>query len=320
MIWTTTPWTLPANVAAAVHPDEEYGRRENGEWVATSLFPKDGFVDRKRGSDLVGWRYRGPFDDLPPGSQVDHRVIPWDDVTMDQGTGIVHIAPGCRRRGLRALEGPRSAGPHTGRRVRALLRRLRLAARRLDHGGRGSDHRTPRRNGLPRRGRAVHARLSALLALRHPAHLPVVGRLVHRGRRHPAEAARRERSVALGALVHGQAHGRLAPQHGRLEHLPPSLLRAPAAVLPVRVRAPERDRVARRARGASCRGPRPAARSSAGRGSTACRSAARVRRDVTRIPEVGDAWLDAGIVNFSTLGWQNPEWNRRATRPAPHAG
>jgi isoleucyl-tRNA synthetase len=94
VIWTTTPWTLPANVAAAVHPDEEYGRRENGEWVATSLFPKDGFVDRKRGSDLVGWRYRGPFDDLPPGSQVDHRVIPWDDVTMDQGTGVVHIAPG----------------------------------------------------------------------------------------------------------------------------------------------------------------------------------------------------------------------------------
>ena len=32
VIWTTTPWTLPANVAAAVHPDEEYGRRENGEW------------------------------------------------------------------------------------------------------------------------------------------------------------------------------------------------------------------------------------------------------------------------------------------------
>jgi isoleucyl-tRNA synthetase len=95
VVWTTTPWTLPANVAAAVHPDEEYGRRENGEWVAVKLFPDDAFVERRPGRDLVGWRYRGPFDDLPPGSGVEHRVIPWDDVTMDQGTGIVHIAPGC---------------------------------------------------------------------------------------------------------------------------------------------------------------------------------------------------------------------------------
>jgi isoleucyl-tRNA synthetase len=95
VVWTTTPWTLPANVAAAVHPDEEYGRRENGEWVAVKLFPDDTFVEKLKGADLVGWRYRGPFDELGPGASVEHRVIPWDDVTMDQGTGIVHIAPGC---------------------------------------------------------------------------------------------------------------------------------------------------------------------------------------------------------------------------------
>jgi isoleucyl-tRNA synthetase len=94
VVWTTTPWTLPANVAAAVHPDEEYGRREGGEWVAVKLFPDDTFVERRPGSELVGWRYRGPFDDLEPGSHVEHRVIPWDEVTMDQGTGVVHIAPG----------------------------------------------------------------------------------------------------------------------------------------------------------------------------------------------------------------------------------
>ena len=94
VVWTTTPWTLPANVAAAVHPDEEYGRRANGEWVAVKLFPEDTFVERLPGRELVGRRYRGPFDDLPPGSQVEHRVIPWEDVTMDQGTGVVHIAPG----------------------------------------------------------------------------------------------------------------------------------------------------------------------------------------------------------------------------------
>ena len=37
-------------------------------------------------------------------------------------------------------------------------------------------------------------------------------------------------------------------------------------------------------------------------------------REVERIPEVGDAWLDAGIVHFSTLGWQNPEWVRGRER------
>ena len=95
VVWTTTPWTLPANVAAAVKPDAEYGRRESGEWVAVALHPDAAFVERKRGEQLVGWRYTGPFDELEPGAAVDHRVIPWEDVTLDDGTGIVHIAPGC---------------------------------------------------------------------------------------------------------------------------------------------------------------------------------------------------------------------------------
>jgi isoleucyl-tRNA synthetase len=95
VVWTTTPWTLPANVAAAVNPEAEYGRRRNGEWVAVARFPDDEFLERKRGSELVGWRYRGPFDELAPGGSVEHRVIPWDEVSLDDGTGIVHIAPGC---------------------------------------------------------------------------------------------------------------------------------------------------------------------------------------------------------------------------------
>ena len=94
VIWTTTPWTLPANVAAAVHPGHDYGRRPNGEWVAVERFPDEEFAETRTGSDLAGWRYRGPFDDLGPGSDVDHRVLAWDEVTMDQGTGVVHIAPG----------------------------------------------------------------------------------------------------------------------------------------------------------------------------------------------------------------------------------
>jgi isoleucyl-tRNA synthetase len=96
VVWTTTPWTLPANVAAAVKSDAEYGLLETGDWVAVALAP-DGttFTKRARGDELVGLRYQGPFDTLGPGAAVDHRVIPWDDVDLGTGTGIVHIAPGC---------------------------------------------------------------------------------------------------------------------------------------------------------------------------------------------------------------------------------
>ncbi len=94
VIWTTTPWTIPANVAAAVHPDHTYGKRPNGDWVAVDRFPEDELTDTKPGSELVGWKYRAPFEDLEAGADVDHFVIPWDEVTMEQGTGIVHIAPG----------------------------------------------------------------------------------------------------------------------------------------------------------------------------------------------------------------------------------
>jgi isoleucyl-tRNA synthetase len=92
VIWTTTPWTLPANVAAAVNPDAEYGLRANGEWVAVARYPDEEFTSRTRGADMVGWTYRGPFDEIV---EVAHRVIPWDEVSLDEGTGVVHIAPGC---------------------------------------------------------------------------------------------------------------------------------------------------------------------------------------------------------------------------------
>ena len=95
VVWTTTPWTLPANVAAAVNPEAEYGLLENSDWVAVALFPDETFTTRVKGKELVGLRYRGPFDTLAPGAAVEHRVIPWDDVDLATGTGIVHIAPGC---------------------------------------------------------------------------------------------------------------------------------------------------------------------------------------------------------------------------------
>src|SRR5215210_8864475 len=94
VVWTTTPWTLPANVAAAVKPDAEYGMRPNGDWVAVARYQDESFERRARGEELVGLEYQGPFDELPAQAGVRHRVIPWDDVSLEEGTGIVHIATG----------------------------------------------------------------------------------------------------------------------------------------------------------------------------------------------------------------------------------
>jgi isoleucyl-tRNA synthetase len=94
VVWTTTPWTLPANVAAAVNPEAEYGKRDTGEWVAVARYPEDHFVERVPGSKLVGLEYEGPYDHIPATAGIVHRVIPWDEVSLAEGTGIVHIAPG----------------------------------------------------------------------------------------------------------------------------------------------------------------------------------------------------------------------------------
>src|SRR5688572_4186270 len=80
VVWTTTPWTLPANVAAAVSPTAEYGRLRNGDWLAVARRPDDTFEEVVRGAQLVGLRYEGPFDALGPGAGVEHRVIGWDEV------------------------------------------------------------------------------------------------------------------------------------------------------------------------------------------------------------------------------------------------
>ena len=94
VIWTTTPWTLPVNVAAAVKPDAEYVLDAKGEWRARELAGDVEPVKTVRGAELVGLEYEGPFDELPAQADVVHRVIPWDEVALDEGTGIVHIAPG----------------------------------------------------------------------------------------------------------------------------------------------------------------------------------------------------------------------------------
>ena len=107
LVWTTTPWTLVSNTAAAVNPDliYEVARWTRPDGVAdtvvvaqrlrTSLLGDDSDVlETMPGSDLVGTRYQRPLDWLTmPEHERVHTVLPADFVTDDDGTGIVHEAP-----------------------------------------------------------------------------------------------------------------------------------------------------------------------------------------------------------------------------------
>jgi len=107
LVWTTTPWTLTSNVSAAVHPDLPYVLVEQGEqkfWLSkgaldNALRGDFTVLEQKTGAELEGWTYDGPFDELPAqkasGSVEAHRVVLWDEVGESEGTGIVHMAPGC---------------------------------------------------------------------------------------------------------------------------------------------------------------------------------------------------------------------------------
>ncbi|HUX87862.1 MAG TPA: class I tRNA ligase family protein, partial [Chloroflexota bacterium] len=111
LAWTTTPWTLPANVALAVNPDAPYVLVEYtggptservilAEALATPVLGDGNFnvLATFVGRDLAGVRYENLFTGVPaPGDTVDltaaYRVIADDFVSLSDGTGIVHIAP-----------------------------------------------------------------------------------------------------------------------------------------------------------------------------------------------------------------------------------
>ncbi len=106
LVWTTTPWTLPANVAVAAHPDVEYVtvERELPEGGQEKLIlaralleqvfgdEKVKVVDSFKGKALKGKRYQPLFTFVAPDKPA-HYVILADFVTTEEGTGLVHIAP-----------------------------------------------------------------------------------------------------------------------------------------------------------------------------------------------------------------------------------
>jgi isoleucyl-tRNA synthetase len=313
LAWTTTPWTLPANAALAVHPEATYELVAVGDrryYVAAAARPAlPGLTDvreRLPGRALVGLEYAGPFDHLDAQRGVRHRVVAWEQVAGAAGTGIAHVAPGCgqedfelgRLEDLAVIapiddEGRYRAGfgeltdTDVSDATPAVLASLR--ARGLLF------HEAPHRHRYPSRWRCGHELVFRLVdewfiradEVRPPAFaandgviwLPDHVRLRMRDwLAHMGDwCISRKRYWGLPLPFYPCATcGRLTVV-GSLDELR-ELAVPPDAVgrLP-ELHRPWIDEVAVR-----------------------CPHCATV---VTRVPEVGDCWLDAGIVPFSTLGY-----------------
>ncbi len=102
LIFTTTPWTVPANVAIAVNKKINYVKIQNGKekyWLAEKTLGEIKgdykILEKKKGFGLEGMEYEMPYKDFKTQSKSPHKVVLWNLASEEEGTGIVHIAPGC---------------------------------------------------------------------------------------------------------------------------------------------------------------------------------------------------------------------------------
>ena len=104
LVWTTTPWTLSANAALAVNPVLDYALVKCKGFDKPLVMAKNTIkhvegdktvLKLMKGAELVGLEYETFFPTLPAQQEVCHRIVPWDAVEANEGSGIVHIAPGC---------------------------------------------------------------------------------------------------------------------------------------------------------------------------------------------------------------------------------
>lgn len=104
LVWTTTPWTLSANVALAVNAELDYViiKYEGGSKPLLLAKTALKHVQRKKevlrslkGSELIGLFYETFFPFLPVQQNWQHKIIAWNEVSGEEGSGVVHIAPGC---------------------------------------------------------------------------------------------------------------------------------------------------------------------------------------------------------------------------------
>lgn len=104
IVWTTTPWTLTSNVALAVNPTIDYVRVQVKSDSRTMIIGKNAIsklkgdivtiLDEFKGAELIGKSYTTIFPDFAI-QNFNHAIIPWEDVDATEGSGVVHIAPGC---------------------------------------------------------------------------------------------------------------------------------------------------------------------------------------------------------------------------------
>ena len=306
-VWTTTPWTLPANVAAAVNPEAEYVLREDGVWVARERDPEARAVKTALGSELVGLEYEGPFDHLPAQEGVIHRVIPWEDVSLHEGTGIVHIAPGA---GAEDFELSRVHGL-------PVLAPLDESGRMLPGFGfdglSTDDVEQPIIEDLERRGLLLE---SGRIVHRYPTcwrcGTPLVFRVVDDWFISAEEI--RQPMLDANATVEWTPAFYSKRMDDWLRNMGDwNISRKRYFGLPLPFYPCEscgeltvigsRKELEERALG-GLDGLRELHRPWIDEVTIACTCGAEVRR----VPEVGDAWLDAGIVPLATLGWQSPEF------------
>jgi len=99
LVWTTTPWTLHGNVALAIDPNSIYARvKHNGEELILAkarlsvLSGEYEIIEEIKGQKLIGVKYEAPYPASETGENA-YQIIAGDFVSMEDGTGIVHIAP-----------------------------------------------------------------------------------------------------------------------------------------------------------------------------------------------------------------------------------
>ena len=105
LVWTTTPWTLSSNVALAVNPEIDYVEVKIKSDEKTLFLAKNAIKylgDDKlevlrllKGEELVGLEYETCFPEFEAQQGFTHKIVAWEDVDAEEGTGVVHIAPGC---------------------------------------------------------------------------------------------------------------------------------------------------------------------------------------------------------------------------------
>ncbi len=257
------------------------------------------------GAELVGWRYRGPFDDLEPGAGVEHRIVPWDEVSLEEGTGIVHIAPGCgaedfesKVHGLPVLTPVDEAGAFyddygwlpglTTTRSRARWSR-RLRERGLLVRAATIRHRYPHcwRCDTPLIFRLSDDWFIAVAEVREP--------LLEANARSSGCPSTWASAWTTGCATWGT---------GTSPGAATTACRCPSTPAPCgHLNVIGSQSRAGRTLGQLPQGLRELRRPWIDGVRIGCEECG---EPVERVPEVGDVWLDAGIVPFSTLGWQNP--------------